>query len=95
MRKPRFPEGRDEGRVAELIAHCEGQSEEEAVLSHFDISSGASGPYPRALSASARVCGSQTGTLPKRWWRRTRRRCPSRVGRCGRSRPISFRRFET
>ena len=31
MRKPRFPEGWDEGRVAELIAHYEGQSEEEAV----------------------------------------------------------------
>ena len=31
MRKPRFPEGWDEGRVAELIAHYEGQSDEEAV----------------------------------------------------------------
>ena len=31
MRKPRFPEGWDEGRVAELIAHYEGQSNEEAV----------------------------------------------------------------
>ena len=31
MRKPRFPEGWHEGRVAELIAHYEGQSDEEAV----------------------------------------------------------------
>ena len=31
MRKSRFPEGRDEGRVAELVAHYEGQSDEEAV----------------------------------------------------------------
>lgn len=31
MRKPRFPEGWDESRVAELIAHYEGQSDEEAV----------------------------------------------------------------
>ena len=31
MRKPRFPEGWDEGRVAELIAHYEGRSDEEAV----------------------------------------------------------------
>ena len=31
MRKSRFPEGWDEGRVAELIAHYEGQSDEEAV----------------------------------------------------------------
>ena len=31
MRKPRFPDGWDEGRVAELIAHYEGQSDEEAV----------------------------------------------------------------
>lgn len=31
MKKPRFPEGCDEGRVAELIAHYEGQSDEEAV----------------------------------------------------------------
>lgn len=31
MRKPTFPEGWDEGRVAELIAHYEGQSDEEAV----------------------------------------------------------------
>ena len=31
MRKPRFPEGWDEGRVAELIAHYEGPSDEEAV----------------------------------------------------------------
>ena len=31
MREPRFPEGWDEGRVAELVAHYEGQSDEEAV----------------------------------------------------------------
>ena len=31
MRKPRFPEGWNESRVADLIAHYEGQSEEEAV----------------------------------------------------------------
>ena len=31
MRKPTFPEGWDEGRVAELIVHYEGQSDEEAV----------------------------------------------------------------
>ena len=31
MRKPRFPEGWDEGRAAELIAHYEGHSDEEAV----------------------------------------------------------------
>ena len=31
MRKPGFPDGWDEGRVAELIAHYEGQSGEEAV----------------------------------------------------------------
>ena len=31
MRKPRFPEGWDECRVAELVAHYEGQSDEEAV----------------------------------------------------------------
>ena len=31
MRKSRFPDGWDEGRVAELIAHYEGQSDEEAV----------------------------------------------------------------
>jgi len=31
MKKTRFPEGWDEQRVAELIAHYEGQSEEEAV----------------------------------------------------------------
>ena len=31
MRKPAFPEGWDEGRVAELIAHYEGQSDDEAV----------------------------------------------------------------
>jgi hypothetical protein len=31
MRKPRFPEGWDERRVAELIAHYEGQSDDEAV----------------------------------------------------------------
>ena len=31
MRKPRFPDGWDEDRVAELIAHYEGQSDEEAV----------------------------------------------------------------
>ena len=31
MKKPRFPEGWDEARVAELIAHYEGQSDEEAV----------------------------------------------------------------
>ena len=31
MRKPTFPEGWDEGRVAELIAHYEEQSDEEAV----------------------------------------------------------------
>ena len=31
MRKPRFPEGWDESRVAELITHYERQSDEEAV----------------------------------------------------------------
>jgi len=31
MRNPRFPEGWDEGRVADLIAHYEGQSDEEAM----------------------------------------------------------------
>ena len=31
MRKPGFPCGRDEGRVAELIARDEGRSDEEAV----------------------------------------------------------------
>ena len=31
MRKPTFPEGWDEGRVAELIAHYAGQSDDEAV----------------------------------------------------------------
>ena len=34
MRKPRFPEGWDECRVAELIAHYEGQSDEEVVAEY-------------------------------------------------------------
>ena len=40
MRKPRFPEGWDEGRVAELIAHYEGQSDEEAVAEDEAVMSG-------------------------------------------------------
>ena len=31
MNKPNFPEGWDEKRVAELVAHYESQSEEEAL----------------------------------------------------------------
>ena len=31
MRKPRFPEGWDEDRVRRVLAHYEGQTEEEAV----------------------------------------------------------------
>ena len=42
MRKPRFPEGWDEGRVAELIAHYEGQSDEEAVAEDEAAMSGSS-----------------------------------------------------
>ena len=42
MRMPRFPEGRDEARVAELIAHCEGQSDEEAVAEDEAAMSGSS-----------------------------------------------------
>ena len=42
MRKPRFPEGWDEARVAELIAHCEGQSDEEAVAEDEAAMSGSS-----------------------------------------------------
>ena len=43
MRKPRFPEGWDEGRAAELIAHYEGQSDEEAVAEDEVAMSGSSG----------------------------------------------------
>ena len=42
MRKPRFPEGWDEGRVAETIAHYEGQSDEEAVAEDEAAMSGPS-----------------------------------------------------
>ena len=42
MRKPRFPEGWDEGRVAELIAHYKGQSDEEAVAEDEAAMSGSS-----------------------------------------------------
>ena len=42
MRKPRFPEGWDECRVAELIAHYEGQSDEEAVAEDEAVMSGSS-----------------------------------------------------
>ena len=42
MRKPRFPEGWDECRVAELIAHYEGQSDEETVAEDEAVMSGSS-----------------------------------------------------
>ena len=42
MRKTRFSEGWDEGRVAELIAHYEGQSGEEAVAEDEAAISGSS-----------------------------------------------------
>ena len=42
MRKPRFPEGWDEIRVAELVAHYEGQSDEEAVAEDEAAMSGSS-----------------------------------------------------
>ena len=42
MRKTRFPEGWDKGRVAELIAHYEGQSDEEAVAEDEAAISGSS-----------------------------------------------------
>ena len=42
MRNPRFPEGWDEGRVADLTAHCEGQSDEEAVAEDEAAMSGSS-----------------------------------------------------
>ena len=41
MRKPRTPDGWDEGRVAELIAHYKGQSDEEAVAEDEAAISGA------------------------------------------------------